>query len=101
MSKRITEETIYEFDDKEIIRDINTKLKRLRENCLYTQERLAKESGVSLGTIKRIESSSCGDLSIGTILKILRPLGELQNIIGIIPQVPESPFKIKEIWGTR
>lgn len=98
MIKGLTEETIYQLSDDDIINAINIRFKKMRKNCLYTQKRLAEESGISIGTIKRIESSGCSDISIGTIIKLLRTLGYLSNIDNLIPEVPESPFKIQAIW---
>lgn len=93
---KFNEQMIYDCNNIEIIEQINKRLKSLRVNCLLSQEELASKSGVSIATIKRIEGSKPYDVSISTVIKLLRTMSELQSIVNIIPEVPISPFLLDE-----
>ncbi len=64
-----------------IITQLKTKFKQKRLELDFTQGGLAKRSGVSLGSLKRFESS--GDISLLSLLKlslVLKCLDDFQNI---------------------
>ncbi len=62
---------------KEVLKDISVHAKTMRLELGYTQETLAKNSGVSFGSIKRFENT--GKISLESLLKIALILGVLQN----------------------
>ena len=78
--------TIYEFSDGEIIGRLCQKVKAVRLSCCFSQKEFAEKCGVSIITIKRIESYAVNDITLGTLLKI-------------IPDLPESPYLINEKTG--
>ncbi len=64
-----------------IIIQLKTKFKQKRLELDFTQDGLAKRSGVSLGSLKRFESS--GEISLVSLLKlalVLECLDDFQNI---------------------
>ncbi|MEA2017543.1 MAG: helix-turn-helix transcriptional regulator [Campylobacterota bacterium] len=64
-----------------IIEQLKIKLKQMRLSMNLTQDGLAKRSGVSLGSLKRFESS--GNISLKSLLKlslVLECLDDFQNI---------------------
>ena len=91
--------TIYDFSDESIILEVCKKVRKLRRSGCISQTELAKESGVSIASIKRIEAGTVTDLNICTLVKILRACGKLEGIAEIIPDVPESPFLIDQKTG--
>lgn len=91
--KRIFDEfNIYDFSDDEIIEEICKRLKAVRRSCCYSQQDLATYSGVSIASIKRIESGAVKDMNIGTIIKLMRETGTLEGFAKLVPEIPESPF---------
>jgi transcriptional regulator with XRE-family HTH domain len=54
-------------------------LSRARRRRRITQNSLAERSGVSLATIKRLESGD-GRVAIETLVRVLQVLGDLQRI---------------------
>lgn len=99
MKKAFDRYLIYEFSDEEIIQELCKKIKSVRLSCCFSQQELADKCGVSLITIKRIESVKANDITMGTLLKIMRTSGTLENIVDLIPDLPESPFLINERTG--
>ena len=66
---------------KSIMQNLKDKFKQKRLSLNLTQEGLANKSGVSLGSIKRFESS--GEISFESLLKIafvLNYLDDFKNI---------------------
>ena len=91
--------TIYDFSDEAIILELCEKIRKLRRSCCVSQADLARRSGVSIASIKRIEAKTVTDLNICTLIKILRACGNLEGMADLIPDVPESPFLIDQKTG--
>lgn len=92
MKKDIDEFNIYEFNDRQIVHDICTKLSDIRKSCCYSQQDLSDMSGVSIACIKRIETCATDDITMGTLLKLMRTTGMLEGFARLLPKVPQSPF---------
>lgn len=93
--------TIYEFSDEDIIKEICKRVKSIRLSCCFSQQEFADKAGVSVATIKRIESCKVNDIALSTLLKILRISGTLEGVADLVPELPESPFLINENTGKR
>ena len=92
---------IYEFTDEEIMQELFRKVKSLRLSCCFSQQEFADKCGLSIATIKRIESGTAKDVTIGTLMKIMRVCGVLEGTVDFIPDLPESPFLFNEKTGQR
>ena len=72
--------------------------KKLRKQKKITQKDLAKRSGVSLGSIKRFESS--GLISLSSLLKITLILGRLDDFKNLL--IPEKEVdKIEKLFSKK
>jgi len=101
MKKVLDRYSVYEFDDNGIIDELCQKIKSLRLSCCFSQQEFAEKCGVSIITIKRIESRVVKDITLGTLLKIMRTSGTLEGIVDLIPELPESPYLINEKTGKK
>lgn len=63
------------------MKKVGYKIKEAREQLKMSQERLAKESGVSRTIISGLESGTITTTTTGTLLKISRALGKKINEI--------------------
>ena len=43
-------------------------------------------------TIQKFETGNSHDISLNTLLRLLRVIGQLDNIETILPELPESPY---------
>ena len=77
------------------------RVKSVRLSCCYSQQEFAEKCGVSVITIKRIESGKAKDITLGILLKIMRTSGTLEGIVDLIPDLPASPYLINEKTGQR
>jgi len=101
MKKTFEKEMIYDFSDEEIMQELYQKLKTVRLSCCFSQQEFAEKCGVSVITIKRIESGSATDITMGTLLKIMRFSGTLEGVVTLVPDLPASPYLINERTGQR
>jgi transcriptional regulator with XRE-family HTH domain len=85
--------------DSTIINELGNRLARYRLNRNQTQAVLAKESGVSLRTIVRIEHGKSVQLT--SIIRVLRALHLLGNLEALVPQPPVSPVQQVKMHGKR
>lgn len=101
MKKVFDKYMIYDFSDADIIKELCQKLKSVRLSCCFSQQEFAEKCGVSVITIKRIESGKANDITMGTLLKIMRISGTLEGVVDLIPDLPASPYLINERTGQR
>lgn len=77
---------LYQKTWTEINNDIAQKIVRLRKRKKITQKQLAARSGVSLGSLKRLEQS--GEISLQSLTKIAIALdveNELEDLFNNVP----------------
>lgn len=68
----------------EVLKNTALKLRKIRKGVNYTQVELAKRSGVSLGSLKRFETT--GHISMESFLKLLHVLNRLEEFDSILKQ---------------
>jgi len=88
----LDEQLIYQVSDAEIIKELQQRLVNMRRSCCFSQKRLSELSGVSVATIKRLETHSSKDLAMTVVIRLLRTMTMLEGVSFLIPEVPESPF---------
>jgi Predicted transcriptional regulator with C-terminal CBS domains len=86
---------IRELSNTEIIAMMGQRLKQYRLNLSITQKEMALNTGVSLPTIQRLEAGSATNVTLSTVLTLMRYLGIIENADQLIPLQPESPYAIK------
>lgn len=101
MKKAFDKDMVYDFSDADIIQELCEKLKDIRLSCCLSQQEFATQCGVSVITIKRIESGKANDITMGTLLKIMRTSGTLEGVVDLLPDLPASPYLINEKTGQR
>jgi transcriptional regulator with XRE-family HTH domain len=83
--------------DSAALDELGSRLRRHRIRRDLTQKDLAHEAGVSVDTVKRVESGR----AIGTdnLLRVLRALGLLEALGRAIPAPPPSPLERLALQG--
>lgn len=82
----------------DILADIAENHKKLRKSLKLSQAELAKRSGVSLGTIKRFESS--GQIALESLLKLAYLLNALQDFETVFKR-DNNLEEIKKLFSTK
>ena len=62
-----------------------------------TQSELAERSGVSMGTVVRLERGNT--VSVLLLISILRTLGVLENLENLLPELSLSPIQMRKMQG--
>ncbi len=79
----------------DIMQELQAKFKKRRRALGYTQKELAIRSGVSLGSLKRFESS--GQISLESLLKLALVLECLADFEGVCVPKEVMPRSIEEL----
>ena len=80
---------------KSIMQDLKDKFKQKRLSLNLTQEGLSNKSGVSLGSIKRFESS--GEISLESLLKVALVLNCLDDFKNIANEKDEQYESMEDL----
>ena len=79
---------------KEILREIGVRLQGLRLQQNVTQAEIAERAGVGHATVRRAEAGE--NISLETVVKILRALGRVEALDGFLPEPLISPIRLAE-----
>lgn len=80
----------------EIIRTLGSRFRDYRMRRNMTQRQVAEITTISIPTIYKFESGRATDISMVTLLKLMRAIGLPGNWDNLLPELPESPYLYKE-----
>ena len=86
-----------ELSDPIILQRIGSRIRDYRMRMEMTQSELAERSGVSMGTIVRLERGET--VSVLLFISILRTLGVLENLETLLPELGISPMQLRRMQG--
>lgn len=95
--KRCTVNITSNTSDELVSREVGERLRRLRLNRNLGQNELAAEAGVGRSTLQRLEEGET--VTLPTLLRVMRALGQLKRINQVLPAEPESPIEELERRG--
>lgn len=76
--------------EAEILKELGTRLARVRKQQGIAQTALADEAGIGVATLRRIESGQ--DSQLASWVKLLKKLNMTSAIDGLLPQEFNSPM---------
>lgn len=77
------------------MRTIGSRFRDYRMSMNMTREDVSESTGLSMTTLYKLETGNMTDISLGTILKLLRLVGLYDNWEKILPELPVSPYLYK------
>ena len=80
-----------------ILQELGKRLERRRIELDITQEKAAKQAGISKRTIERIEEGK--DLQLSTLIRLLRILGLVEQLEQLVPEDHLSPMMLLKLKG--
>lgn len=73
-----------------IVKELGMRLRRVRKQQGFSQEKLAEEAGIGVATLRRIEDGQ--DSQLSSWLKILTTLQMSHSIEALLPEAFNSPM---------
>lgn len=84
-------EEYYSLSNAECVAVLGARFRDYRIAMRHTQQEVATRAGVSLPTVRHFEQGRATNLSLSTLLALLRIVGLLQNIEQLLPPLPQDP----------
>lgn len=85
-----------EYSNSEIVQLLGERYKEYRVRVGLTQKEISEKTNVSVMTIHRFESGAATNIALGTIISLLRAIGMLENVDGLLPELPPSPYLLND-----
>jgi len=92
----------------EIVSIMGERFKEYRLAALLTQQEVADIAGVSKTTVYSFENGRLPNVSLRTVIDMLRAIGMLDRIDDMLPEIPVSPYlmsskgnKVSKIYHKR
>lgn len=92
----------------EIVAIIGERFKEYRLAAILTQQEVADLAGVSKTTVYSFENGRLSNVSLKTVIDLLRAIGLLDKINDLLPEIPVSPYlmspngdKVSKIYHKR
>ncbi|MDD5816233.1 MAG: helix-turn-helix transcriptional regulator [Bacteroidales bacterium] len=82
----------YTFSTPELIRLLGARFKEYRMRCNLTQREVAEQSGIGLTTVHKFENGTAYNISLSTLIHLLKVVGQIDAIDNVLPELPESPY---------
>lgn len=86
----------YEYSIPELVQLLGTRFKDYRMRSQMTQKDVAEQSGLTVNTIHKFENGMVPNMSLSTFLLLLKAIGCIDGLDGLMPELPESLYLVKE-----
>jgi len=83
---------LYTYTTPEIIVQLGAQYRTYRKMCKMTQKDVAQKAGISAITLYKFETGMAKDLSLSTLIRLIRVIEQLDNLRALLPPIPESPY---------
>lgn len=87
------------WSDEAVLVELGERVRQMRLNRDESQSELAARAGVSVETIRKLEDGR--NVSMTTLIKVLRALGILDRLDQVVPEMGPSPIQLLEMQGRR
>ena len=86
----------YEYSIPELVKMLGERFKDYRMRSNMTQKDVAEQAGLTVSTVHKFENGLAPNLSISTFLLIMKAIGCINGLDGLMPELPESPYLIDD-----
>ena len=85
------------MSNSEIIMELGRRFKEYRLWYQLTQKEVAEKAGISLITVRQFENGKAYNITMGNFLALLRVLDCLEQVNGLLPEIPMSSYVMEQI----
>ena len=82
----------YEYSIPELVKLLGTRFKDYRMRSNMTQKEVAEHAGLTVNTVHKFENGLVPNLSISTFLLLMKAVGCINGLDGLMPELPVSPY---------
>ena len=86
----------FEYSIPELVQLLGTRFKDYRMRSNMTQKDVAEQSGLTVNTIHKFENGRIPNMSLSTFLLLMKAIGCINGLDGLMPELPESPYLIDD-----
>lgn len=86
----------YEYSIPELVKLLGERFKDYRLRSNMTQKEVSEQSGITISTIHKFENGLSSNISLGTFLLLMKAVGQIDGLDGLMPELPESAYLVKE-----
>ena len=86
----------YEYSIPELVKLLGERFKDYRLRSNMTQKEVSEQSGITISTIHKFENGLSNNISLGTFLLLMKAVGQIEGLDGLMPELPESAYLVKE-----
>ena len=76
----------------DIIRNLGLRFRDYRMRLRMTRKEVSVAARVGMTTLYKFESGNMTDISFGTMIRLLRAIGMVENWDALLPDLPESTY---------
>ena len=76
----------------DIIRNLGLRFRDYRMRLMMTRKEVSVAARVGMTTLYKFESGNMTDISFGTVIRVLRTIGMVENWDALLPELPKSPY---------
>ena len=76
----------------DIIRNLGLRFRYYRMRLRMTRKEVSVAARVGMTTLYKFESGNMTDISFGTMIRLLRAIGMVENWDALLPELPELPY---------
>ena len=80
------------FPTPDVKRNLGLRFRDYRLRLRMTRKEVSEASSIGMTTLYKFESGKTTDISICTLLRLLKVIGLGENWDAIIPELPEPPY---------
>ena len=88
-----------ELTDEAVLGELGRRIARTRRERNLTQRELAEEAGVERKALQRVEAGE--SVRLVSLVRVLRALGLLEALDGLVPEPAPSPIELLALEGRR
>lgn len=85
----------------DIIRNLGLRFRDYRLRMSMTRKEVSEAAAVGLTTLYKFESGNMTDISLSTVIRLLRAINLGDNWDALLPELPESPYLYDDKYKKR
>lgn len=76
----------------DVIRNLGLRFRDYRMRMRMTRKEVSEAASIGMTTLYKFESGNMIDISLSTLLRLLKVIGLNENWDALLPELPKSPY---------